>query len=279
MEQSAGGVSAPLCSQRGSPLCCHSHLSVHHSPYLKLCRGLPLNCHLRFFFFFFPRRTRPLSSLLHRCRTRFSWNRKRVQQRRLQPGFETERLLRLVVAPQIISCALGVNSKLLFGFFYASVFCPWALQKAAAFTSSIYAGLKKQNDRQFDLQHCFKDYKKLFSVHSCHTVSVCVVPACASSIKKSPALSAVAFSSMFLFSSSSHYFLYLCRKKKNQFVDLWFVLSITVNTKSFYSIPLQSIFVASHVIVLLFVCFCLFVSWQERRTHAASLREQAWHAE
>lgn len=31
------------------PLRCHSHLSVHRSPCLKLCRELPLNCHCRFF--------------------------------------------------------------------------------------------------------------------------------------------------------------------------------------------------------------------------------------
>lgn len=45
-------VSAALRRERG-PLCCHSHLTLHRSPYLKLCHGLALNCHLRFFVFFF----------------------------------------------------------------------------------------------------------------------------------------------------------------------------------------------------------------------------------
>lgn len=121
----------------------------------------------------FFRRTRPLASLLHRSRTRFSWNRKRVQ-RQLQPHFETKRLLPLVVAAQIISYVRWgwIQSR-----FSASVFCPWALQKAAAFASSIHARLK--NDPHFDLQHRLKDCKNCSVCFLCTLVAaLCVIWVC-----------------------------------------------------------------------------------------------------
>lgn len=150
MEQSASGVSAPLCSQRR----CHSRLSVHRSPYLRLCRELPLNCHLRFF----AGLARPLARSPVCCITAVQSfhetgsvsGRGGVCSRALKLKGRRCSLLPLRSFP---SCAGGEFKAAFFGF---RLFDFESCRGAAGSTGeSIYAGLK--NNPRFDLQHRYKD--------------------------------------------------------------------------------------------------------------------------
>lgn len=137
---------------------CHSHLSVHRSPYLKLCRELPLNCHLRFFAGLArsPVCCIAAAQRFHETGSVFGLGGGGSV---CSPALKLKGCYRSLLPLRSFPIRAG-------GEFKAGFFCfrllslniaegRWFHWCDAAFASSIYAGLK--NNPQFDLQHRLKD--------------------------------------------------------------------------------------------------------------------------